>query len=129
MIVAQLMNQLDLKLLAGQEGVSKKVTGFYTGDLLSWVMIKAEKGQAWITIQTNINVIAVAVLSDISCIIVAESAAVPDDTLQKSNEKHIPVLQTPLTAYQIAVQCAGLDSFDQKLLTTNVFSASMPTDL
>ena len=110
MTVAELMDQLDLKLLAGKDGMYNKITGFYVGDLLSWVMTKCEEGQAWITIQTNINIIAVAILTDISCVIVAENAEVPVETLQKSSEEGIPVLQTSLTAYQIAVKCAGVES-------------------
>ena len=37
------------------------VSGGYTGDLLSWVMGRAESDNAWITIMTNVNIVAVAV--------------------------------------------------------------------
>ena len=40
----------------------KEVTCGYTRDLLSWVMGKGQAVQAWITVQSHINVIAVAVL-------------------------------------------------------------------
>lgn len=110
MKVCQLVDDLDLKLLSGKSGLNKMITGFYIGDMLSWVMAKAEEGQAWITIQTNINVVAVGVMIDISCIIVAEDAEVPHDTLEKADEEGIPILQTSLTAYQIAAKCAGVGS-------------------
>jgi hypothetical protein len=42
----------------------KEITGGYTGDLLSWVMGRASCGNAWITIMSNINIIAVASLLD-----------------------------------------------------------------
>ena len=109
MKVSQLLEKMDLKLLSGKNGLDKRITGFYIGDMLSWVMSKAEEGQAWITIQTNINVIAVGVMTDISCIIVAENAEVPHETLVKSDEEGIPVLQSSLTAYEIAVKCAGVE--------------------
>lgn len=110
MTVAQLLNNLDVKLLSGKNGLNKKITGFYIGDMLSWVMAKAEEGQAWITIQTNINVVAVGVMTDISCIIIADNAEVPPDTLIKAEEEDIPILQTSLSAYQIAIKCAGVDA-------------------
>ena len=110
MKVSQLLDNLDATLLSGKNGLDKMVTGFYIGDMLSWVMANAEEGQAWITIQTNINVIAVAVMTDISCVIVAENAEVPHETLVKSDEENIPILQSALTAFEITVQCAGVES-------------------
>lgn len=107
MTVAMLLEKTNAKLLAGKKGVDKKITGFYVGDMLSWVMANAEEGQAWITIQTNINVIAVSIMTDISCVIVAENAEVPADTLHKADEEGIPIIQTSLSAYQMALLCAG----------------------
>jgi len=108
--VAQLLNNLDAKLLSGKNGLNKMITGFYIGDMLSWVMANAKEGQAWITIQTNINVVAVGIMTDISCIIIAESAEVSPDTLIKAEEEDIPILHSSLTAYQIAVKCAGVEA-------------------
>ena len=38
------------------------VTGGYAGDLLSWVMGRASAGDCWITIMSNQNVAAVALI-------------------------------------------------------------------
>lgn len=51
----------------------KAVTGGYTGDLLSWVMSRAKEGDCWITIMSNLNVAAVAALTDVACVILAEN--------------------------------------------------------
>jgi len=110
--VYQLINKLDLTLLTGEMHLDKKITGFYIGDMLSWVMANAEEGQAWITIQSNINVVAVGVMTDISCIIVAENADVPPETLEKAEEEGIPILHTTSTAYQIATKCAGAEIYE-----------------
>ena len=74
----------------------------YIGDLLSWVMGKAPADCAWITIQAHINIVAVAVLVEASCIIIAENASVDEDTIAKANEENLPILITKLTAYQVA---------------------------
>ena len=43
----------------------REIDGVYIGDLLSWVMGRASQDNAWITIMSNINVIAVATLAAI----------------------------------------------------------------
>lgn len=47
----------------------REISGVYIGDLLSWVMGRAKAGDAWITIMSNINIVAVASLADVACII------------------------------------------------------------
>ena len=80
----------------------KEVSGVYMGDLLSWVMGKAEAGDAWITIMSNVNVIAVASLSDVSCVILAEGVTLDEEILSLAVEKGINVLLTESSAYKTA---------------------------
>ena len=49
----------------------REIKGVYIGDLLSWVMGRAKADDAWITIMSNINIVAVASLADVACIILA----------------------------------------------------------
>jgi hypothetical protein len=49
-----------------------EVTCGYTCDLLSWVMARGKAGCAWVTVQTHMNVVAVASLHDMACIICPE---------------------------------------------------------
>lgn len=79
-----------------------EIEGVYIGDLLSIVMSKAKKNYAWITIQTHINIVAVAELLELACIIVVENMEVDDDTLLKAKELKIPVFKTSESAYQMA---------------------------
>jgi hypothetical protein len=78
------------------------IEGVYIGDLLSVVMSKAKCDYVWITIQTHINVMAVAELLDISCIIIVENMEVENDTLEKARELDIPIFKTSESAFQIA---------------------------
>ena len=84
------------------------VEGVYVGDLLSIVMSKAKKEYAWITIQTHINIVAVAELLDLACIIVVENMHVENDTLEKAKELKIPVFKTAQSAYQVACRMMEL---------------------
>lgn len=102
MTVAQLMEALSLRLLTPSADLNSKVTGGFVGDLLSFVLAKGESGMAWITVQTHLNVIAVASLHEFSCIIVSEDCAVEADALAKAGEEGIPVLVSPLSSYELA---------------------------
>ena len=88
----------------------REIDGVYIGDLLSWVMGRAEMDNAWITIMTNVNVIAVASLADTSCVILAEGVELPEDIVQTALEKGINVLRSDQPIYETAVQLAGLVS-------------------
>lgn len=78
------------------------IEGVYIGDLLSIVMSKAKQNYAWITIQTHINIMAVAELLELSCIIIAENMEIEKDALEKAIELDIPVFKTHDSAYQVA---------------------------
>lgn len=70
MNVSDLVKALDLKVVS--KTTEKEVSGCYIGDLLSLAMSKVASGNVWITIQTNINVAAVASLTDAACVIIAD---------------------------------------------------------
>lgn len=99
MNVAQLMGSLELDLLTPETDLTREVTGGCVCDLLSFVMARGEAGMAWITVQTHLNVIAVASLHEFSCVIVAEGCAVEPETLVKAAEEGIPVLRSALSEY------------------------------
>lgn len=84
----------------------REINGVYIGDLLSWVMGKAQADNAWITIMSNINVAAVASLADVACVILAEGVTMEADVVKTTEEKGINVLSTKLPAYEAAL-CLG----------------------
>ena len=71
MTVKALAEALALRPLASPED-DREIVGAYVGDLLSWVMGRAKADDAWITIMSNVNIVAVASLADVACIILAE---------------------------------------------------------
>ena len=84
-----------------------KITGAYIGDLLSWVMGRASEGDAWITIMSNVNTVAVATLTGVSCIILAEGVTLDDEVLSTAHDKGVNVLTTEMSAYECAVALYG----------------------
>lgn len=80
----------------------REINGAYVGDLLSWVMGKAMADNVWITIMSNVNIVAVATLVDVACILLAEGVALSDDVLETAKSKGVNVLSTALPAYEAA---------------------------
>ncbi len=94
-------NKLNLEPLYEKEK-DFEIEGVYIGDLLSIVMSKAKANYVWVTIQTHINIVAVAELLDLACIIVVENMEVEEEALNKAKELNIPVYRTKASAYEIA---------------------------
>ena len=86
----------------------REIDGAYVGDLLSWVMGRAQMDNAWITIMTNVNVIAVASLADTACVILAEGVSMPDELLQTAADKDVNILVSDDPIYETAVKLSGL---------------------
>ena len=82
----------------------REVTGGYVGDLLSWVMGRAQAGNAWITIMSNQNVAAVALMADAACVVLTEGVQPDPDLLRRAREKGVNLLGTALPTY--AAACA-----------------------
>ena len=108
MTVKEVAEKLSLQVLAGSDGLDREVTGCYAGDLLSWVMARAQSGDIWLTVMGNVNAIAVASLTDSACILLTESAALDEDARARAEQQEIPVLTTTENTYQMAVQIAAL---------------------
>lgn len=77
--------------------------GVYIGDLLSWVMGRARADSAWITIMSNINMVAVAALTDVSCVIFAEGVVPEAEVIRTAQEKGINLLVSDRSAYETAI--------------------------
>jgi len=86
----------------------KEVKGCYIGDLLSWVMGRAKENDAWITIMSNQNVIAVASLADVACVILAEGVIPDGELISLAESKGINLLTSPHPLYETAKMIASL---------------------
>ncbi|MCU0458509.1 MAG: serine kinase [Bacteroidales bacterium] len=102
MKVTDIVEKLGLKVWSGHEGLGKEITGGYASDLLSDVMGHAGAGNAWITIQTHRNVMAIASLRDLSAVIISCGEKPGDDTMAQSNEEGIPVLGSDLSTFGLS---------------------------
>ena len=108
MTVKELSEKLNLAVAAGENGLTNKISGCYIGDLLSLAMNRVAKGNVWITIQTNVNVIAVSVLTDGACVILCDGQEPDGQTAAKADLEDIPILLSEKSAYELAKELAEL---------------------
>ena len=102
MTVKQLTEFHNFKVIALPEP-DREITGVYCGDLLSWVMGRANSGDAWITIMSNVNILAVATLTDTALIVLSEGITLDDDIIKTANEKGINIVSSDMDTYETAV--------------------------
>ena len=86
----------------------REICGAYSGDLLSWVMGRAQADQAWITIMSNNNIAAVAVLADVACVILSEGVVPDEEVLKIAEAKGVNILNCDLPSYEAAVRLSEL---------------------
>ena len=80
-----------------------EITGFYAGDLLSWVMGRACEGDCWFTIMSNMNVCAVAKLLNLSAVMLCEDVSPDEKLLEKARAEGINLFSTSLSVYEACV--------------------------
>ncbi len=101
MLVSDLAKAINAKILAGENGLDRNVEYGYCGDLLSWVMGRAKEDSAWVTVMGNVNAVAVAVLADISCIILAENSTLDNEAKIKADQQEVAILSVDLPQFEL----------------------------
>ena len=91
-----------LEIVTGETGLDKEVAGGYTSDLLSDVMGNSREGQVWITMQTHMNVIAVATLKDHAAVIFVSGNRPAPEVKEKAVAEGVTLLATRDEAFIIS---------------------------
>ena len=85
-------------------GLERHIVQPFCCDLLSVAMGKAPESSAWVTVMGNINTLAVAVLTDVACIVLAEGSELDKLAFDKAVSEEITVFQTELSIFQAALE-------------------------
>lgn len=92
----------------GKEDV--ELTSVYCCDLLSFAMSRNPSGSVWVTVMGNVNTIAVAVLTEGGCIVVAEGTAIDENAIEKAKQQGVAVLKTNKPIFEAALEAHNLIS-------------------
>ena len=107
MTVKALSDALGLEAVCMPEP-DREVSGGYAGDLLSWVMGRAASGDAWVTIMSNLNIIAVATLADPSCIILSEGVEPEEAVKERAQAQGVNLLRSRESTFYLCAKIAGI---------------------
>ncbi len=100
MKLSKMIEELGLDVVCGDLDVD--VENGCVGDLLSEVMRSCRSDSVWITVQSHVNVIAVAVVVGIKAIVLCNGYEYPENTIEKAKEEGIALLKTDLDPFTIA---------------------------
>ncbi len=103
MTVKELCEKCSFSPVVLGENQDCDVSSVYACDLLSWVIGRAEENAALVTVMTNVNVVAVAAMADLSCIVLTEGVKIDANALEKAKQNEIPVLSSGKTTYETCV--------------------------
>ena len=106
MTVNELSEKLSLKKLSG--GEDREVASCYISDLLSRVLGGCGVDDVWITVQTSLNMVAVALMADAACVILPEGLIASDSVIKKATEEGLTIFTSDESAYALAVKIAQL---------------------
>ena len=102
MTVKELIEKMNLTVFCGEDKLDTEIKGGYVSDLLSDVMGFAQEGNVWVTLQTHKNVIAIASLKELACVVLVKSSQPDEDMLEQAKEEDIPVLGTSEQTFETA---------------------------
>ena len=109
MIAEELARLMDMQLLQPEMAQKEiEASGCYIGDLLSNVMGNAKNGQLWLTVMTNINIVAVAQLLELAGIVLLEGNQPAEGVLERASLEGIPVFSSKDTAFHSAIRIRDL---------------------
>ena len=104
MKVSELRDLIGATVITGETGLDNEIQSGYCCDLLSWVIGRAEDDDALVTVMSNPNVIAVSVMADLPCVILAEGVRPDAVALEKAKDNDVIVLSSMEPTYATAVR-------------------------
>ncbi|CEP67936.1 DRTGG [Moorella glycerini] len=91
-----------MQVLAGERGLDREVNSGYCTDLISDFMANGTPGCLWLTLQTHMNVVAVALLAGAAGVVLTGGRGIPPEVCRKAEAEGLPLLHTSFNTFEIA---------------------------
>jgi hypothetical protein len=103
MKLKDIVERLSLEVLTpGSDVDAAVVTGGCCCDLLSHVLASASTGDLWITIQHHANVVAVAQVTGLTAVLIADGKRPDEATLERARAGRVLLLTSPEGVFELA---------------------------
>lgn len=101
MTLREVAEALDADVKTCRELLDREVTGGYVSDMLSDVLAHARKGNVWITLQTHLNIVAVAGMKELAGVIIANGRRPDEETLKRAAEETVPIMIARFPSFEV----------------------------
>lgn len=101
MKLKDVIKELGLEVMTGEDKLDCEIRGGYASDLLSDVLAHTRRGDLWITLQIHQNIIAVAQMNELAGIVIINGRRPEKDTIDRARREKVPVLVSRLPAFEI----------------------------
>ena len=101
MKLAEIVDELDLKVRTAGGALERVVSGGYASDLLSDVIAHAATDYLWVTLQIHQNIVAVASLKELAGIVLVNGREPEEATVERAESENIPVMVSALPAFDV----------------------------
>ncbi|HEU23520.1 MAG: iron-sulfur binding hydrogenase [Mesoaciditoga sp.] len=91
------LKDIGFEMVTGGEG---EINHGYACDLLSEVMGRAKPDTVWLTVQSHVNIIAVAAITGIRAIILCNDHLFDEETVQRAKKEKIALFKTSLNTFE-----------------------------
>jgi hypothetical protein len=98
------IEKLKLEAISSVELLNRPVAGGYVSDLLSCAMRGAKKDFLWVTLQSHVNVVAVASLLNLAGVIITEGNRPAPETIAQAEKEKVILLLTPNNTFSVVGQ-------------------------
>jgi len=100
MKLKEIAERLGWELKTPNVPLEAEVKTGYASDLLSDVLAHALEGDLWVTRQTHLNIVAIAIMRELAGILLVSGAEPDLDTVAKALEKSIPIYRTSAPTFE-----------------------------
>jgi hypothetical protein len=104
----EIIEKLNLEPLTSKRSLDHQVASGYASDLLSCAIKGAKKDAVWVTLQSHLNVVAVASLLGLSGVIMTEGNRPDPETLATAETEGVILMVTPKTTFTVVGELTSL---------------------
>jgi hypothetical protein len=104
----QIIEKLELEPLCPGGWEGRSVAAGYAADLLSCVMKGAQKDSVWVTLQSHLNIVAVASLLNLAGVIITEGNRPDPDTITRAEKEGVILMLTSKTTFTVVGELTAM---------------------
>ena len=108
MTIHEMVKRAELEVKTAADQLDAEVSGGYAGDLISAVMANAKQGNVWVTWHAHPNIVAAALVTKLSAVVLICGRQPEEETIRKAQEEGLPILLSKLPAFELIGRLHGM---------------------